>query len=63
MREELHCTLPPQAGLEAEVDALQASGAEMITDQHRNTPLHEAVKSGRLEILRSILEHTKDNKA
>jgi ankyrin repeat protein len=58
-RTALH--LAAQAGLEAEVNALLANDAAILTDQNGNTPLHEAVKSGRLDIVRSILDHMQDD--
>jgi ankyrin repeat protein len=58
-RTALH--LAAQAGLEAEVNALLANGAAILIDQNGSTPLHEVVKSGRLEIVRSIPDHMQDD--
>jgi ankyrin repeat protein len=54
-RTALH--LAAQARLEAEVKELLANGALILADQHGNTPLHEAVKSGIPEIVRPIVDH------
>ncbi len=55
-RTALH--LAAQAGLEAEVDERLVHGALIVADQHGHSPLHKAVKSGRLQVLRSVMDHT-----